>query len=145
MQISFWFWKRFKFASNEDANQFFFLFFLKKRYDNKQIFEKKKKKKDLDNKKIKNIFQLRKYRQHMIWAFKKSKLNNHLFIHHLIKRDRRRRSKGKLPLAWMFFFFFFLREYFRVQRNLCNYLWNLKFIAYKKEIFKAKVSRTSLT
>ena len=38
---------------------------------------------------------------------------------------------------------FFLREYFRVQGNLCNYLWNLKYLAYKKEILKTKASRTS--
>ena len=33
----------------------------------------------------------------------KSKLNTHLFMHHKIKRDRRR-SKEKLPLAWMYSF-----------------------------------------
>ena len=34
----------------------------------------------------------------------KSKLNTYLFMHHKIKRDRRRRSKEKLPLAWMYSF-----------------------------------------
>ena len=36
---------------------------------------------------------------------------------------------------------FFLREYFRVQRNLFNYLWNLKYLAYKKEIPKRENNR----
>ena len=34
----------------------------------------------------------------------KLKLNTYLFMHHKIKRDRRRRSKEKLPLAWMYSF-----------------------------------------
>ena len=34
----------------------------------------------------------------------KSKLNTYLFIYHKIKRDRRRKSKEKLPLAWMYSF-----------------------------------------
>ena len=34
----------------------------------------------------------------------KSKLNTYLFMHHKIKRDRRRRSKEKLPLAWTYSF-----------------------------------------
>ena len=35
----------------------------------------------------------------------KSKLNTYLFMHHKIKRDRRRRrSKEKLPLAWAYSF-----------------------------------------
>ena len=36
-----------------------------------------------------------------IW---KSKLKKHLFMHHQIKRDRRGKSKEKLPLAWMYSF-----------------------------------------
>ena len=37
---------------------------------------------------------------------------------------------------------FLLREYFRVQRNLLNDLWNLKYLAYKKEILKSRASPT---
>ena len=33
-----------------------------------------------------------------------SKLNTYLFMHHKIKRDRRRRSKEKLPFAWTYSF-----------------------------------------
>ena len=35
----------------------------------------------------------------------KSKLNTYLFMHHKIKRDRRRRrGKEKLPLSWAYSF-----------------------------------------
>ena len=60
-------------------------------------------------------------------------------MHHQNKRKRKKkRTTSCMDVL------FFLREYFRVQRNLFNYLSNLKYIAYKKEILKARASRTSL-
>ena len=53
MQISFFDWEKIRSASNKDANKFFYW----KKDMITSRFLKPKKKKDLDKKKIKNIFQ----------------------------------------------------------------------------------------
>ena len=68
------------------------------------------------------------------------------FMHHqveLIKRNRKINKKN--PTSCMSMLFLVVKEYFRVQWNLFNYLWNLKYIAYRKEILKVRASRTSFT
>ena len=40
---------------------------------------------------------------------------------------------------------FLVKEYFRIQRNLFNSLWNLKYFAYRKEIPKVRASKALLT
>ena len=67
----------------------------------------------------------------------------HIFIHASklkeIEEEKKRKATSCMDVL------FFSREYFRVQRNLCNCFWNLKILAYKKEILKTKASRISLT
>ena len=74
-------------------------------------FLKLKKKKDHNNKDIKNIFQKKKNIDHTWYEHLEIKTKKHLFIHYQIKRDRRKKSKEKLPRMDVLFL---LREYFRV-------------------------------
>ena len=74
---------------------------------------------------------------------KKKKILN-LFMHHqskFIKKIKKKKKRNSLPLACVLFV---VNGYFRIQRNLFNYLWSLIYFAYNKEIPNTRASKTSL-
>ena len=72
---------------------------------------------------------------------KKHPKSNHTPSSRTSRKDHRKRKRKTTSCMDVLFL---VKEYFRIQRNLFNSLWNLKYLVYKKEIPKAGASRTSL-
>ena len=58
--------------------------------------------------------------------------NTHASSSRINRKEQKKERKTTSCMSVLFL----VNEYFRVQRNLFNYLWNLKYFAYRKEIPK---------
>ena len=123
----FLYWEKVRSTSNKDVDLFYFkknsdlhlrkiqiCFIWRKRVDYMQIFKIKKQI-------IPTINKLRTCFYKPNYEYLKQ-----LNTHHYDKKSIKIKGFRKQPLAWTLFY---LRGCFRVQRNLFNYLWNLKTLA----------------
>ena len=123
----FYFKEKFKFASKKDENPFY----LKKNSD----LHLRKMQIRFIWRKIVDYMQIFKIKKQIIPTINKLRTcfykPNYEYLkqlntHHYDKKSIKIKGFRKQPLAWTLFY---LRGCFRVQRNLFNYLWNLKTLA----------------
>ena len=72
---------------------------------------------------------------------KKHPESNHAPSSRTNRKDHRKRKRKTTSCMDVLFL---VKEYFRIQRNLFNSLWNWKYLAYQKESPKVGASRMSL-